>query len=65
MSGVQLDRRAEKKHAEKSTRKAEPYRLATGCRGIGFETADTIAHAVGISHDSPERMKAGLRRTLS
>ena len=33
--------------------------------GIGFKTADTIAQAVGIPHDSPERVKAGLRYTLS
>jgi exodeoxyribonuclease V alpha subunit len=33
--------------------------------GIGFKTADTIAKAVGIPHDSPERIKAGLQYTLS
>jgi exodeoxyribonuclease V alpha subunit len=33
--------------------------------GIGFKTADTIAQAVGIPHDSPERVKAGLQYTLS
>ena len=33
--------------------------------GIGFKTADTIAQAVGIPHDSPERIKAGLQYTLS
>jgi exodeoxyribonuclease V alpha subunit len=32
--------------------------------GIGFKTADTIAQAVGIPHDSPERVKAGLQYTL-
>ncbi|MDH2425943.1 ATP-dependent RecD-like DNA helicase [Sphaerisporangium sp. TRM90804] len=45
--------------------KAEPYRLADDVWGIGFKTADTIAQAVGIPHDSPERVKAGLRYTLS
>ncbi|GAA4229095.1 exodeoxyribonuclease V alpha subunit [Streptosporangium album] len=45
--------------------KSEPYRLADDVWGIGFKTADTIAQAVGIPHDSPERVKAGLRYTLS
>nr|BFE79572.1 hypothetical protein GCM10020093_021730 [Planobispora longispora] len=45
--------------------KNEPYRLADDVWGIGFKTADTIAQAVGIPHDSPERVKAGLRYTLS
>jgi exodeoxyribonuclease V alpha subunit len=43
----------------------EPYRLATDVWGIGFKTADTIARAVGLPHDSPERIKAGLQHTLS
>ncbi|HEX3827249.1 MAG TPA: ATP-dependent RecD-like DNA helicase [Sporichthyaceae bacterium] len=43
----------------------EPYRLASDVWGIGFRTADTIAQAVGIAHDSPERIKAGLQYTLS
>ncbi|MBO3749711.1 ATP-dependent RecD-like DNA helicase [Streptosporangiaceae bacterium NEAU-GS5] len=45
--------------------KNQPYRLADDVWGIGFKTADTIAQAVGIPHDSPERVKAGLRYTLS
>jgi exodeoxyribonuclease V alpha subunit len=43
----------------------EPYRLASDVWGIGFRTADTIAKAVGIPHDSPQRIKAGLQFTLS
>ena len=43
----------------------EPYRLASEVWGIGFKTADTIARAVGIPHDSPERIRAGLQYTLS
>ncbi|HEV8648593.1 MAG TPA: AAA family ATPase, partial [Actinomycetes bacterium] len=43
----------------------EPYRLATDVWGIGFKTADTIAQRLGIPHDSPERVKAGLQFTLS
>ena len=43
----------------------EPYRLAADVWGIGFRTADTIAAAVGIARDSPERIRAGLAYTLS
>ncbi|WP_433825561.1 SF1B family DNA helicase RecD2 [Actinoplanes sp. CA-015351] len=45
--------------------KNSPYKLASDVWGIGFKTADTIAQAVGIPHDSPERVKAGLQYTLS
>jgi len=45
--------------------KNEPYRLAADVWGIGFKTADTIAQAVGIPRDSPERVKAGLQHTLN
>src|ERR687897_2248069 len=45
--------------------RSEPYRLASEVWGIGFKTADTIAQAVGIPHDSPERIKAGLQYTLA
>jgi exodeoxyribonuclease V alpha subunit len=43
----------------------EPYRLASEVWGIGFKTADTIATAVGIPHDSAQRIQAGLAYTLS
>ncbi|KJS52660.1 helicase [Streptomyces rubellomurinus subsp. indigoferus] len=43
----------------------EPYKLASDVWGIGFLTADRIAQAVGIPHDSPERVKAGLQYALS
>jgi ATP-dependent exoDNAse (exonuclease V) alpha subunit len=43
----------------------EPYRLASDVWGIGFKTADTIARAVGIPHDSPQRVMAGIQFTLS
>ncbi|MFE3248479.1 ATP-dependent RecD-like DNA helicase [Streptomyces sp. NPDC059209] len=45
--------------------KNEPYRLAADVWGIGFLTADRIAQAVGIPHDSPDRAKAGLQYALS
>ncbi|MFC8201764.1 ATP-dependent RecD-like DNA helicase [Streptomyces sp. NPDC060006] len=45
--------------------KNQPYRLASDVWGIGFLTADKIAQSVGIPHDSPERVKAGLQYALS
>jgi exodeoxyribonuclease V alpha subunit len=56
-----------KKYGDKSVDivRTEPYRLASDVWGIGFKTADTIAVSVGIAHDSPERIKAGLAYTLS
>ncbi|MFC5170418.1 ATP-dependent RecD-like DNA helicase [Streptomyces mutomycini] len=45
--------------------KNQPYRLAADVWGIGFLTADRIAQAVGIPHDSPERVRAGLQYALS
>src|SRR5919199_1591138 len=43
----------------------EPYRLAADVWGIGFKTADQIAQRLGIPHDSPQRVKAGLQFALS
>lgn len=51
--------------ASVSVVKNEPYRLASDVWGIGFLTADKIAQAVGIPHDSPQRVKAGLQYALS
>jgi exodeoxyribonuclease V alpha subunit len=45
--------------------RGRPYRLAADVWGIGFLTADRIAQAVGIPHDSPDRVKAGLQYALS
>jgi exodeoxyribonuclease V alpha subunit len=45
--------------------RGEPYRLAAEVWGIGFKTADQIAQRLGIPHDSPERVKAGLQFALS
>jgi exodeoxyribonuclease V alpha subunit len=42
----------------------EPYRLAREVWGIGFKTADTIAQAVGIAPDAPERLQAGVLHAL-
>ena len=56
-----------KRYADRSISvvRSEPYRLASEVWGIGFKSADTIAQAVGIPHDSPQRIKAGLQYTLS
>jgi exodeoxyribonuclease V alpha subunit len=43
----------------------EPYRLAGEVWGIGFKTADQLAQRLGIPHDSPQRLKAGLQFALS
>ncbi|MFE5492180.1 ATP-dependent RecD-like DNA helicase [Streptomyces virginiae] len=56
-----------KKYADASISvvRNQSYRLAADVWGIGFLTADRIAQAVGIPHDSPERVKAGLQYALS
>lgn len=43
----------------------EPYRLAADVWGIGFKTADAIAASLGMAHDAPARLRAGLAHTLS
>ncbi|MFJ3585180.1 ATP-dependent RecD-like DNA helicase [Streptomyces sp. NPDC090127] len=56
-----------KKYADASISvvRNQPYRLAADVWGIGFLTADRIAQAVGIPHDSPDRVRAGLQYALS
>ncbi len=39
---------------------ANPYRLADEVIGIGFRTADQLAIHLGIEHDAPERLQAGI-----
>jgi exodeoxyribonuclease V alpha subunit len=41
-----------------------PYALALEVWGIGFLTADRLARALGLSKDSPDRLKAGLFQAL-
>ncbi|MCX7708212.1 MAG: AAA family ATPase, partial [Anaerolineae bacterium] len=43
----------------------DPYRLAREVFGIGFITADKIARELGIPHDAPERVAAGILYVLS
>lgn len=42
-----------------------PYRLSEDIFGIGFVTADKIAKNMGISHESPYRIEAGIRFTIN
>ena len=48
-----------------ATVRSDPYRLARDIHGIGFLTADKIARELGLSHDSPQRVQAGITYTLS
>ena len=41
-----------------------PYRLVKDILGIGFRTADAMAISLGIPHDSPLRISAGIFYTL-
>jgi exodeoxyribonuclease V alpha subunit len=45
--------------------RSDPYRLARDIHGIGFLTADKIARELGLAHDSPQRIQAGISYTLS
>ena len=40
--------------------RTNPYRLTEEVRGVGFITADRIAHAMGIRADSDFRLRAGV-----
>ena len=44
--------------------RANPYRLTTDVRGIGFFRADEIARKLGIAPDAPERIEAALGHVL-
>ena len=44
---------------------ADPYRLAAEVYGVGFVTADAIAHALGITAADPKRVAAGIAYALS
>ena len=43
----------------------KPYKLVQDVRGIGFKTADQIARALGLAHDDPGRIEAGIAYTLN
>ncbi len=42
----------------------DPYQIAADIEGIGFKRADQIARAVGIAHNSRQRVRAGLVYTV-
>ena len=41
-----------------------PYRMAEDIFGIGFLTSDAIAQKLGLAHDSPARIEAGVLYSL-
>jgi len=43
---------------------ADPYRLERDIPGVGFQTADRIAQALGVPHDAPARVMAGMSYVL-
>ena len=45
--------------------KENPYRLAEDISGIGFKIADKLASSMGISQDSPNRIKSGIGYILN
>lgn len=42
-----------------------PYQMVQDIHGIGFKTADKIAQALGLAHDDPARIEAGIAYTLN
>ncbi|MDX1416355.1 MAG: ATP-dependent RecD-like DNA helicase [Candidatus Promineifilaceae bacterium] len=56
-----------KKYGDDSLRVVQntPYRLVKDVYGIGFKTADKIAKALGLAHDDPSRIEAGVAYTLN
>ncbi len=56
-----------KKYGDDSLRIVQntPYRLVKDVYGIGFKTADKIAKALGLAHDDPNRIEAGVAYTLN
>jgi exodeoxyribonuclease V alpha subunit len=55
-----------KTYGEQAIEKVQenPYTLAKDIYGIGFATADLIAHSVGIPKDSQNRARAGIDHVL-
>lgn len=45
--------------------KKDPYQLADDIFGVGFKKADAIARSMGLKHDAPERLRAGLAYALN
>ncbi|MHB0857893.1 MAG: SF1B family DNA helicase RecD2 [Anaerolineae bacterium] len=43
----------------------DPYRMAEEVRGFGFKTCDRIAASLGVPHDAPARIQAGVLHLLN
>lgn len=43
----------------------DPYRMARDIWGVGFKTADKVAQDLGLPHDAPSRVQAGVAYALS
>ncbi len=43
----------------------DPYRMARDIWGVGFKTADKVARDLGLPHDAPSRVEAGVAYALS
>lgn len=43
----------------------DPYQLANDFYGIGFFSADRVALSIGLGHDSPQRIMAGIKHVLA
>jgi exodeoxyribonuclease V alpha subunit len=43
----------------------DPFALAEDIAGIGWKTVDTVARGLGLAHDAPPRLRAGLRHVLT
>ncbi|MGI6696718.1 MAG: ATP-dependent RecD-like DNA helicase [Christensenellales bacterium] len=52
-----------REHAERIIRE-NPYRLIDDIEGVGFLTADRIAQSLGVTADSPFRLRAGIKHVL-
>ena len=55
-----------KQYGQESIQKvrSNPYRLEREIPGIGFRIADRIAQELGLGHEAPERVQAGIRYLL-
>jgi exodeoxyribonuclease V alpha subunit len=43
----------------------DPYQMARDIWGVGFKTADKVAQDLGLPHDAPSRVQAGVAYALS
>ena len=53
------------KEGTRALLRENPYRMVEEVEGVGFRTADRVALAQGMAPDAPERVRAGVRYTLS